>query len=632
MIDPPTTHTITVNAAEQDHLIDSVTVFQADRAEVKRRVQLLLKKGQNQINIERLPTCLSEDSLRVQGTGTAIIFDVVYHTPASKSRYNYMQVDNDSSDEEDEEETKHYNAMESLKKQRTVVDNQIVLLDEYGHSVVDVQKSSMEDVERFLDLYGSRRDALDKRVQEINSEIIRVEKVLQAAKKHKSSNKTKGRRQTKVTVTVISQEEGKAELMLSYVVRDASWTPIYEIRASVSSSPNSPSTIAIHYRASLTQATGEDWPEVALTLSTATPYRGTSIPTLSTWRIGIPSRGRDRSWSPPKTHVIHAAGRGRSRSHSPTRIIHIDNTSRHARSRSSSHSPTRIIQVGGSPGYQHPQVIRAGTPTRYEKDRPAAMIFRQADGIDIGVLSATFNIPGRSNIPSDQGKHKVLIASLDFQVDPEWVCIPRKDASVFLRCKIVNSSEFTFLPGEASVFIGDSFVSKSQIQHVPSNDSFQLSLGVDPALRVTYPFVHTHKRTRSQPGFTFPGRQKQPKQATTKYSQQVTIRNTRATAVPDLHILDHVPVSNDSTVRVKVTSPQGLRDNNRPTEDETVEKEKRDETWVHPQKGVQARWAPPDMGGEGAIEWVCAIGAGEEIELKLGWEVSASEETSWRNL
>ncbi|CAE6433400.1 hypothetical protein ACGC1H_001521 [Rhizoctonia solani] len=623
MIDPPTTHTITVNAAEQDHLIDSVTVFQADRAEVKRRVQLLLKKGQNQITIERLPTCLSENSLRVQGTGTAIIFDVVYHPnlPASKPRYGRRQVDTDSSDEDDEEEIKHQNAVEALKKQRTVVENQILLLDEYGHSVVDAQKSSMEDVERFLDVYGSQRDTLDKKVQELSSEVKRVEKALWVVKKNKPGRETKEQRRTKVTVTVMSKEEGKAELMLSYVVWNASWTPIYEIRASVSSSPNSPSTIALHYRASLNQTTGEDWPDVALTLSTAAPYRGASIPTLSTWRIGVPSQPRYpstpriRTPFPLTQQLIRVGG-------SPPH---------HSRSRSSSHSPTRIIRVDGSVDEDPPQVIRVGTSTNMENE-PAPMVVRQVDAVDAGVLSATFNIPGRSNIPSDRGKHKVLITSLDFQVEPEWVCIPRKDTSVFLRCQITNSSEFTFLPGEASVFIGDSFVSKSQIQHVPPSDSFQLSLGIDPALRVTYPLVNTHKRTRSQTGFNFPGRQKQPKQATTKYSQQVTIRNTRATAVQDLHILDHVPVSNDSTVKVNVTSPQGLRENNRPTEDETTEKEKRDEKWAHPQKGVRARWAPPDMGGEGAIEWVCAIGAGEELELKLGWEVSASEEVEWRNL
>lgn len=299
------------------------------------------------------------------------------------------------------------------------------------------------------------------------------------------------------------------------------------------------------------------------------------MPTLSTWRISLPpapqSRRhlqRERSWSPPIIRVD-----------SPTQyVVSVD----HARSssRSRSRSPTRIIEVPGSTEYRShrqrsvtppPQVVRVGGLKTHIHE-PTPMVFRQADGVDSGVLSATFNIPGHSNIPSDQGNHKVLIASLDFQVDPEWACIPRKDESVFLRCKVTNSSKFTFLPGEASVFIGDSFVSKSQIQHIPPSDSFHLSLGTDPTLRVAYAPVRTHKRTQSQPGFAFPGRPKQPKQEITKYSQLITIRNARPMVVPTLHILDHVPVSNDSTVKVNITSPQGLRENNRPTEDDTNEK------------------------------------------------------------
>ncbi|CAE6449401.1 unnamed protein product [Rhizoctonia solani] len=647
MIDPPTSHSVTVNAAEQDHLIDSVTVFQAGRAEVKRRIQLQLQKGQNQITVERLASCLVEDSLRVQGTGTAVIYDVVYHSPKPNPRRGRRQVDNYSSDEEENEEvTECYNAVEALKKQRSVVENQISFLDRYGRSV-DGQNSNIESLGHFLDVYGSRRDTLDKKMQELSIKVDRAEKMLRRVTKKNLGRETKGLRRTKITITVMSkEEEGKAELMLAYVVLNASWIPVYDIRASVSSSPSSSSSIALNYRASLTQTTGEDWPEVALTLSTATPYHGADMPTLSTWHIGLPGRGRgmrprlqetgpmarsrSRSRSPTRIMITREESRrsrSRSRSRSPTRIIQVERRSRsRSRSRSPSRSPTQMVEIRELADHNSrrvisppPRVIRVGAAPAYSEYEPAPMTTRQADGVDTGVLSATFSIPGRSSIPSDQGNHK---------------------------CKIINSSEFTFLPGEASIFMGDSFVSKSQIQvgpstisvdvrsdvllkHVPPNDSFQLSLGTDPTLRVTYAPLRDHKQKHSQPRFSFPGRQKQPKQTTTKYSQHITIRNTRLVEVSALRILDHVPVSSDSAIKVNVTSPQGLRGEDRPTEDNISEKQY--ETWVRPQKGVRARWAPPDIGGEGAIEWVCSVDARGELELKLEWEVSAAAGTVWRN-
>lgn len=69
------------------------------------------------------------------------------------------------------------------------------------------------------------------------------------------------------------------------------------------------------------------------------------------------------------------------------------------------------------------------------------MAFRVAKVVSAGVLSATFGISGRSDIPSDQGSHKVVIAVLDLQADLEWVCIPREKESVFLRVSSTSCSD-----------------------------------------------------------------------------------------------------------------------------------------------------------------------------------------------
>jgi hypothetical protein len=43
--------------------------------------------------------------------------------------------------------------------------------------------------------------------------------------------------------------------------------------------------ISLHYRATIKQSTGEDWKDVALTLSTASLQLGSTIPKLSPQRI-----------------------------------------------------------------------------------------------------------------------------------------------------------------------------------------------------------------------------------------------------------------------------------------------------------------------------------------------------------
>ncbi|KAG8709941.1 hypothetical protein FRC08_017857 [Ceratobasidium sp. 394] len=582
--DQPVANRISVNSAEQDDQIDSVTVFQADRAEVKRRVKLDLKQGQNHVDIERLPTCINEDSIRVDGTGTAIIFDVVYHSP-----YRQQQPSAPTSDDPNQQAVaESLRVLESLRKEREVAKEQSTFLTAYANTL-DSKNVTVEDVGRFLDMFGPRQVALAKRVQELDVQVAEAEKAYNEAQAKIYADQRGADRGTRVTVTVLAEVDGEAELMLTYVVSNARWTPLYDVRASIAKSPDATSTIALHYRASITQTTGENWSDVALTLSTASPQLGSNVPNLSSWRIGFPAPPPPLAPPPPVALMARTAAspryKGREREQLPIKAM------------------------------------RAGSAL-------PRMAVRSARVVDTGVLSATFGISGRSNIPSDEGSHKVVIAVLDLTAELEWVCVPREQESVFLRCKVVNASEFTLLPGEASVFMDDNFVSKSRIEHVAPNDSFRTSLGTDSALRVTYPPLRTLNRTTNQSSF-FSG--KDSKQSVVAHSQRITVRNSRPSTVSGLRILDHVPVSTDARIKVNVLSPGGLG----PVVDESEAPDtnkNKDRPWTNVQKGVKARWADLDVGGEGTVEWVCEMQPNEELELELSWEVSAPAGQKWQTV
>jgi hypothetical protein len=70
---------------------------------------------------------------------------------------------------------------------------------------------------------------------------------------------------------IVSQHKLKCENAsdaMRSVVRNASWKPLYDLRAIITEKKTE---ITIHYRANITQRTGEDWSDVELTLSTASP-------------------------------------------------------------------------------------------------------------------------------------------------------------------------------------------------------------------------------------------------------------------------------------------------------------------------------------------------------------------------
>ncbi|CCO35557.1 Protein F37C4,5 [Rhizoctonia solani AG-1 IB] len=330
-------------------------------------------KGQNHVHIERLPSCLNGDSIRVDGTGSAVIFDVVYHAPTYGDSGSTNESVNSAR-----------RVLEALQKERDIAREQSNFLGSYGKTL-DSKGVNIEDLQRFLDLFGPRQMAVAKRIQELDLQIQKASKELDDARSKAYEDRQGEKRGARVAVTVLADTDGKAELMVTYVVSNANWTPMYDIRASIAESPDAASKIALHYRASIIQTTGENWPEVALTLSTASPQLGSKVPMLSPWKIGFPVP----LVSPPRS--IGFAYKA------------IDNT----------------LDYEGSDDDMGFGLFDGGEPA-------PQMVIRQAHVATAGVLSATFGIPGRSDIPTDESSHKVVVAVLDLEAALEWICIPRK--------------------------------------------------------------------------------------------------------------------------------------------------------------------------------------------------------------
>ena len=95
--------------------------------------------------------------------------------------------------------------------------------------------------------------------------------------------------------------QGPATLSVSYVTSGARWYPSYELRLEPESN-----RVQVVFSGRVSQESGEDWEDAALTLSTAIPATSTTVPRLATWKIGqqerfipTPSPVRDSWRSPP---------------------------------------------------------------------------------------------------------------------------------------------------------------------------------------------------------------------------------------------------------------------------------------------------------------------------------------------
>lgn len=133
------------------------------------------------------------------------------------------------------------------------------------------------------------------------------------------------------------------------------------------------------------QNTGEDWDNVALTLSTASPLLASELPKVQPWRITTRKvwRGQDRRQRATLSQQNYASTMRPSLGSVPDRGEGLDDLLNRSETLAISAESFRRADVG-----------------------PAIQVSE-------GAISSTFAIDGLSTVPSDNSSHKVSIAVSD---------------------------------------------------------------------------------------------------------------------------------------------------------------------------------------------------------------------------
>ncbi|KAG8867001.1 hypothetical protein FRB97_003599, partial [Tulasnella sp. 331] len=548
--------------------------------------------GQNEVRIERLPSCLDKDSIRVEGLGNTVIFDVIYTAPTNAgltvpNHNTGSDSDSNSGSDSDPAAAKALNEIKkrlaALQTQREVVKYQMDTLAGYAETLTTGQVDHLK-LASFLELYGRRKRKLDEDLQSVDENIKSAQNLEKEQREALKLDDASSKRNVKVTIGATSA--------------------VTTAGSSKDNQPSSNNSLSVHYRASITQSTGEDWTDVAMDLSTASPHLSANIPSLATYHIGTPP--------------------SQSRSEKRKSV---------ARFRSSSRAGNHYEYNSGDDDGDDIPFYTAGFKSSMNQ-----MALVQSRAVE-GTISTNFVIRGRSIVPSDpdtyhRTEHKVTVA--EFELDPtlEWIAVPKMQASAFLRCRLRNTSPYVLLPGPTSVFMDGNFVCKSSLPLAGPGEKFSTSLGIDPALRVTYhPLV---KKSKNATGSKFLSLQ--TKADVTSHIQRVSVKNTRLADI-QLSLKDQIPTSDNADYKVILIEP-------------TLQEGKK--AWTTPRNGVKTRWAPANdvdeeddvadnsvaadenaqamnfsPGENGMIEWRCDIGAGRTIDLNLAWDIAVPRGETW---
>lgn len=479
-----------------DSRISAVTVY-TDRAVITRTADTKLSTGINELTFPALPAGLLDQSLQVSGSGNTAttILDVT-------ARQTFLPETPDPRRKDLEDQIKTLREQDRAFLDRsTVLRGQSDLISRLQTSAVSLgageksERPNLDEVKGVLD-YGQKQ-LLDiaTALQDLDRQREETQNKINALQNQLNELRPAGRRSVKTVVVRVSAESaGDFNLALNYTVGGASWTPGYDARVA-----SSDSKVQLGYFGNVRQNTGEDWKNVALTLSTAQPSLGGSAPDLGVWNLDV--------WQQPVR---------------PAPMV-------------------SAMEVRSDKDYGYLKANSAAA-TRIGMEIQQASVAQAS--VDTAATSATFKIAVPATIASDNSVQKVPVTTIDLNAAMTYATTPKLRAAAFLSAKVANNSAYPLLGGAMNVFLDGTFVATSHLDTTMPGEKFDLALGADEGIAIEHKRV---KKFAEETGVF-------SKDHRLTYEYLITVQNNKRTAA-HVVVTDQVPVSRNEKIVVKVQAP-----------------------------------------------------------------------------
>jgi len=463
--------------------VKEVTVFLTG-AEETRTAKTTIKEGNSTLRFTDLPAQIDPNSIRVDGISDFTILSI-----------NFVQ--NYLSSKEEEGEIKIItDRLDSLQLRSGMIAREKSLLHEEksmmqaNNRLTNNNGLVIEDLVVIADYYAERYNEIEYRLVEIQQEETKiytatsnVNKQLQEMRY--SKNKATG----EVLVTINAKKSAATDLRISYYTQSAGWRPFYDVRSSETTGP-----VNLSYKAHVYQTTGTDWENVKLTLSTTTPNMSNDKPYVPVWELDFVSY----------VNVYKQQNAVSNYSGYP-----ISNTI------------SNLESSGGTSAYS------------YAWDAGGRFTATQ------NAVNTEFNIKTPYSIPSNGNEYVVEINNLELPAQYRYSTVPKMGEDAFLMARIGGWYEYNLLPAETNIYFKGTYVGKSFLNTLITDDTLEVSMGSDEAVVVKRKCI-SGVNSKTVTGSS--------KKQTDEF--EISIRNTKSTAI-EIEVEDQIPVSKQKEIVVE---------------------------------------------------------------------------------
>jgi uncharacterized protein (TIGR02231 family) len=475
-------------AAETDvaSKIDTVTVY-PDGATVTRVIHVDLPQGGSVLRARDFPPGLDPASLRVEGIGEARL--VIGSIDARPPRADRPPLD-----------PALENRMEALRDERGSLDDKIEAANarkEFARHFAENSPAGIGDkgearplnewrqafvaVEEEVAAANAAIREAGRRQREIDRELARLE----------AQRSPDPPRKMEVKIDLTAEAATPATLRVSYSVRGARWSPIYDARLDSGARDRKPALELVR-RAEIVQNSGEDWRDVDLAVSTVRTAKGGTAPDLRPLIVRYP---QPRPAEPA---------------------------------------------LAATPAAPRMDLARPAPPVDMKVARSLTAEEREAL-VDSGGFQVLFHIADRVSVGADEGAKSFRLSST--RIAPELLvrATPALDTTGFLEASFKHDEDAPLLPGRIAIYRDGIYVGRGQMTLTAKEQPVRLGFGADDKVKIERIVV---SRSEGATGII----------TTSKTDQRefkIAVRNGHDAAIR-MAIEDQLPVSETDDVKVEM--------------------------------------------------------------------------------
>ena len=485
-------------------VITEVTVYRSG-AKVSSTATVRVAAGNSEIIFENLSPYFNPASLQVKIGGSATLTSAIFQmkTPGPGPENPRAPVLRDSLVFLGDDLTRIRDEREVLSTENNFLSRKAEQVGSIAPGNPASLSLSVAELRELSAFYRQRMMEIKNRLLELAIKERKINEIYRKMQETLQRLQPNTANQTgEIVLKVESAAAQSVEITCTYLVTQAGWTPLYDLR-----SAGLDKALRLVYKANVRNMSGFDWKDVRLHLSTANPLVDNNRPVMSPVFVDF--------------RTVYA-------------YKELSEQSRQLNTYNMAQVETRDLARGRAEDVVAMDELIAPEPLELETDN----------------LIASFDLSKLQTILADGQENVVTVDEQDVPAQYEYHAVPKLDPSVFLLAKITDYGKYNLLPGTANIFYQDTYIGQTFVNPQTVADTMLISLGRDE--QITIKRVQPKDFTERRKIFNSSIRE--------TYTYEIAVKNNKSVPI-QIEILDQIPVSKQKDIEVALEEKDGAEYN-----------------------------------------------------------------------